>query len=369
MNDATSVLDVPEPRGLMGGKRPAAEFQATPESPRAERSEALEGRGQEIALEAMKEDKRIWMRRSSGAMEKAFVINIFEKEAECCWVQPDGSVMYKRRLFSDIAKDQNEATTQRLLERSEAEDAYFFSKNLRKSRSEKQERGIGRDRIEPLQYFDPEIADFREISDDFSMSSGGPGGIFLEEEFRSTSPFVTIRARRTEYEDREKPAVSLSPVQLMRDQLAYFKNVKRTHPLGKEKGLEEYLQETRGRELERVIAQTREEWRYKDVIRTQAGYAARVDLEDVTVGVSYYSGQHAYLLYAKRKSSPSLGDDEQERDYSGEFEVYVNRDLKLSRAEAKNAFDFAVAQLQAGKSVAECRKSVEEYIESLNAET
>ena len=367
MNDFTSGIEAPEPP--MALKKLREEIGRETKPPRVETNETLEGRGREIALEAMKEDKRIWMRRSSGTMEKAFVINIFEDEAECCWIQPDGSVMYKRRLFSDIAKDQNEAATQKLLERSETEDAYFFSVNLRKSRSEKRERGIGRDRIEPLQYFDPEIAEFREISDDFSLSSMGPGGMFLEKESRSTSPFITITTGRTEYEDREKPSVSLSPVQLMRDQLAYFKNVQRTHPLGKEKGLEEYLQETRGRELERVIAQTREEWKYKDVIRNQAGYAARADLEDVTVGVSYHSGEHAYLLYAQRKGSPSWDDNEQERDYSGEFEIYVNRDLKLSKAGAKNAFDFVVAQLQAGKSVAECKKSVEEYIESLNAET
>ena len=124
MNDFTSGIEAPEPP--MALKKLREEIGRETKPPRVETNETLEGRGREIALEAMKEDKRIWMRRSSGTMEKAFVINIFEDEAECCWIQPDGSVMYKRRLFSDIAKDQNEAATQKLLERSETEDAYFF---------------------------------------------------------------------------------------------------------------------------------------------------------------------------------------------------------------------------------------------------
>lgn len=339
------------------------ETERVPEPSRFEKDEVLEGRGREIALEAMKEDKRIWMGRSSGVLEKVFVTRVLEDAAECCWLQPDGSAMTKQRLFTDIVRDQKEAVNQGLPEQSEVVDAYIFLKKLRENREEKQSRGWGRDRVEPLHVFDTDAGEFCQISDTISFREGGPEGIFPEETHRRDSPFVRVEVKRSEYEEREKPALALSPVRFVRDQIAYFMKVTRMPSYGQREAIEKYLQDARERELAEIVAQRREEWRFKDHIRKESGYENRITVGDVTLRLSYHKQNHAYYLTAWKERRAEDPEVDFEERYKDQFEIGVNYDWDLSKDGAVKAFEFAVAQIQAGKTVADAKEAIKKFID------
>lgn len=357
--------DLPEPANLSETKFETRMRALEPRRVRAgiEQKEESE-RGKEIAQEALKEEKRIWMRRTGGALEQVFVVGVHENSVECCWVQPDGSVMVKDRSFSQIAEDDVAAGEEGVVARSEGVAAYELFRNLRAARKEKAERGAGYNRIEPLHIFNPDTGEFHQIRDDVRMSQVGSSDFSPKDVEDGESPFERVDVRMAAYEDREK-SISTTPIQLMRDQMAYFLNIKRHNPKGQE-GIEEYIRKTRERELANMIARRREEWEFKDIMRKEGGYDDRATVGDATVRVFFEPRNHGYLLIGwKEKSAGTRAgwDEDAPRD---EFEMYVNTDWNLSKDGAKKAFEFAVAQLKIGKSVADTGVALEKYIESLS---
>ena len=362
MNDSLSAFDAPEPRGL--GKR-AERAEIRPALPHGEQKiEAQEGRGREIAMEAMKEDKRIWMRRSGGKLEQVFVIDIFEDDAQCrcCWVQPDGSVLAKRRSFTEIVQDQAAAETEGEGARSEAADAYALVENLRHAREEKGKMGVGRNRIEPLHIFDTKTGKFFQIEDDIDLNMRWSGDVPTKDFDDPEDPFLKMQVKLSDPESYDRRTIDATPMQFVRDQIWCFRNEHRRSP-EKEEGIEDHIRRTRKLEALNDDAQRKRRWDFEDIIRKESTYSGKAAVNGIYVSVAYIKKDRMYELYMDY-------DDESKRTPESYHEnVRINDDWDLSKKDAESVFLFAKAQLEAGEDLANVFKKAEAFVRSLKKDS
>lgn len=363
MTTAKSAFDAPEPMGALGIKRAGSETERAPEPIRVGVGEGQKDRGREIASEAMKGDKRIWMRRSSGALEQVFVIGVDDEDAECCWVQSDGAVLVKHRSLAEVAQDQDAAAAEGVAGQSERADAYKFVWNLRNARQEKMSRGSGRDRVEPLHVFDGKTRKFVQINTDHGgtvMSSGAPEDFTPKNLGPGENPFEKVMVEISDPESHEDRAIWVTPTQFMRDQIAYFLNEKRRHPLGKEEGMKEYIRKARELAAKDEDEQHQQQQEFSDIIKRESGYSQRATVRDLYVSVAYIKHDRSYEMYmnyadGSRKKTPEF--------YRPDLRI--NEDWGLSKKDAESVFLFAKAQLDAGEDLVSAYRKVEAFVAGL----
>lgn len=363
MNDTARAFEAPDPVNLPGIERSRRVLAPKPKRIHPESSAEQEGRGREIALEAMKEDKRIWMRRSDGALAQVFVNNIDDDAAKCCWVQPDGSVMTKERSFAQIAQDQIAALEERAVARSESVDAHALVKNLYNAREEKRKKGPDRDRIEPLHVFDSEAGHFFQVSDDIRLGGGGSGDFTPKDINEGEDPFEKVTVSISDPEGRGDRTIKVTPTQFMRDQLAYFRNVTRKHPLGEQEGIEEHVRKTRRLEAQNEDAQRQQRWDFADILRRESGYRQTAVINGIELGVGYFPRERRYELHMDHEDK-----GRRDKGYFHEY-IIINEDWGLSKKGAESVFLFAKAQLEAGEDLANVLKKVGAFVRSLQKES
>lgn len=359
MKNAVSAIDVPEPMGIKKLKE-GSEQESTPRQD-DKNIESQEDRGREIALEAMRDDKRIWMRRSSGALEQVYIIGIDEKDAMCCWVQPDGSTAHKPRSFLDIVQDQAAAKTERRKGESEEADAYALVENFNRARRERV-RIFGRDRLEPVYVFDVEKERFCEIYDEISLSKGWTGA-FVEKKCKNfESPFVWVQVCLADSREHNRVR-HVTPTQFMRDQVAYFQHEKRRRWLREEDRIEEYVQKTRQLQDRNKDAQQQQRLEFEDILQRESGYQGSAKVGDAFLSVAYNDITRSYELFM---------DDEGENKPIPELQdriVFINKDWELSKKDAESTFLFAKSQLEAGEDLVSVFKKVETFVKDLKKDS